>query len=80
MRAGAVAALAGGTALAALVRGGHAGCLCRVLARERCPANAPGRGRRLDRHREDVATSRDGLTSHAPGRSRRTRRLAVGAG
>ena len=37
---------------------GHAGCRCRVLARERCPANAPGRGRRLDRHREDVATYR----------------------
>ena len=48
----------GGTALAALARGGHAGCRCRVLARERCPAIAPWRGRRLDRHREDVATYR----------------------
>ena len=56
-------------AVPALVRGRRAGgpgpqracrlpVLC-VFARERCPASAPWRGRRLDRHREDVATYRE---------------------
>ena len=68
--ADAAPALAGSSALAALVRGGHADCRCRVLTRERCPANAPWRGRRLDRHREDVATYRDGFAGHALAGSR----------
>jgi hypothetical protein len=34
----------GGTALAALVHGGRAGCRCRVLARERCPRSSRGPG------------------------------------
>jgi hypothetical protein len=36
--------LPGGTALAALVRGGRAGCGRRVLARERCPRSSRGPG------------------------------------
>jgi hypothetical protein len=36
--------LPGGTALTALVRGGRAGCRCRVLARERCPRSSRGPG------------------------------------
>jgi hypothetical protein len=47
---------------------GKAGCRCRVLARERCPANVPWRGRRLDRHREDVATYRGRVRRPRAGR------------
>jgi hypothetical protein len=39
-----------------------------VLARERCPANVPWRGRRLDRHREDVATYRGRVRRPRAGR------------
>jgi hypothetical protein len=45
---------------APLVRGGQADCRRGVPAREYCPAGAAWRGRRLDRHREGVATYRDG--------------------
>ena len=51
-------------------RGGRAGCRRRVPAREHCPAGAACRGRRLDRHREGVATYRDGLAGHGPADSR----------
>jgi hypothetical protein len=65
-------------AVPALVRGRRAGgsgprracrlpVLC-VLARERCPASAPWRGRRLDRHREDVATYRERVRRPRAGR------------
>jgi hypothetical protein len=47
---------------------GQAGYRRSVPARERCPAGAPWRGRRLDRHREGVATY--GLAGYGPAGSR----------
>jgi hypothetical protein len=38
------------------------------VARERCPASAPWRGRRLDRHREDVAIYRERVRRPRAGR------------
>jgi hypothetical protein len=64
-------------AVPALARGRRAGgpgprracrLRCCVIARERCPASAPWRGRRLDRHREDVATYRERVRRPRAGR------------
>jgi hypothetical protein len=63
-----------------VVRGGQAGCRRGVPAREYCPAGAPWRGRRLDRHREGVATYRDGLADHGPAGSRPAPALPVRSG
>ncbi len=41
-------------------------CRRGVPAREYCPADAPWRGRRLDRHREDVATYGTGSPATGP--------------
>jgi len=48
-----------------------------VCSRDRCPRNVPRGGRRLDRHREDVAAWGDGLAGHVPASARLTR-FAVG--
>jgi len=66
----AVSALAGDTALAALVRGGGRPVPGAACSRERCPASVPWCGCRLDRHREVMAAYGDGLACHGPAGSR----------
>lgn len=58
--------LPGGTALAALVRGGHAGCRCRVLARERCRRSRRGAGGGSTGTGKTWPPTGDGFAGHGP--------------
>ena len=68
-----VPALAGGHRAGGLVRGGHAGCRCRVLARGRCPRSGRGAGGGSTITGKAWQPTGDGFAGHGPAGSRPAR-------